>query len=174
MRKRRSIIFLDVDGPINTLVNVNAQRQRKRPVSSYHIKLPEQQLTNLATIVKATGADIVLSSKWRLLDERLDLNISPARINLEKQLARHGLTIFSQTPFIDHNRGAEINTWLYNFSRRSGYTPAYIVIDDKLDPIIHEHKGHIVYCNPNRGIGETEVNVAINLLRRQGVIINDP
>lgn len=174
MKKKRSIIFLDVDGPINTLINVNAQRQRRRSISSYHIRLPDRQLANLATIVKATRADIVLSSKWRLLDERLDLNISPARMNLERQLAKHGLTIFSQTPFIDHNRGAEINTWLYNFSMRNGYTPAYIVIDDKLDPIIQEHKGHIVYCNPTRGLGDVEVNVAINLLRRQGVIINDP
>lgn len=174
--RKRCFIFLDVDGPINTDVNINRERQKGRSTSSYRIKLPNKQLYNLSRIVQEVNGDIVLSSKWRLIDaySKLYMTYSPARLNLESQLNRFGMTIYSQTPFMDHNRGLEINTWLNKFQRKAGYKPAYIILDDKLDPIINEHRGHIVYCSPSRGILDKEVEIAINLFKRQNAIIFDP
>ena len=172
--RKKAIIFLDVDGPLNTDENINRERKRKRSVSSYHIKLPDRQLYNLARIVHTVRGDVVLSSKWRLTNKNDNQYKSPARKNLERQLYKFGVTIYSQTPFMEHQRGLEINWWLSKFQMKFGYRPPYIVIDDKLDPIIDQHQGHIVYCDPKKGITNKEVEMAINLFRKQNVFIYDP
>ena len=165
---KECFIFLDVDGPINTHKNILQNKLKNKPTSSYRIKLPTRQLERLATIVRETNAKLILSSSWRLVNLRHSVgNISPARRNLESQLNLVGLSLSGQTPFIGSDRGLEINTWLDKYEYYNGYRPAYIIIDDNIDKIIRQHRGHIIYCDPNYGITDKEMNIAINLLLKQ-------
>ena len=159
-------IFLDIDGPINTLNNIWINKCLKRSTSSYKIKLPREQLERLAIIVRETNAKLILSSSWRLvnLDHAIG-NISPARRNLENQLKDFGLHISGQTPNLG-DRGLEITTWLRKYEKIRKIKPGYIIIDDKLD-ISGNHDGHIIYCNPYSGITDSDVELAINLLKEQ-------
>lgn len=159
------IIFLDVDGPINTTTNITNRVRERKPTSSYKVELPSYQLRNLSRIVSVTRSKIVLSSSWRLVDRRyVTGNISPARANLESQLNKFGMSIFSQTPYVNGDRGLEITTWLNRYKSKYGFIPPYIIIDDKLDPIIKHHKGHVILCNPRLGITTELSNIAIQVL----------
>ena len=158
----KNIIFLDVDGPINTERNRYNQSRKGKSISSYKIKLPKEQILNLKRITDViTNTELVLSSKWRIGG-----NPSKARENLESQINPYGLYIYSETPFFEFERGYEIEYWLNNFKDKHGYMPPYIILDDILEPIIDYHKGHIVYCNPRFGLTEKEVNISINLLKK--------
>ena len=113
------IIFLDVDGPINTTTNITNRVRERKPTSSYKVELPSYQLRNLSRIVSVTRSKIVLSSSWRLVDRRyVTGNISPARANLESQLNKFGMSIFSQTPYVNGDRGVEITTWLNRYKSK--------------------------------------------------------
>jgi hypothetical protein len=161
MRNINSIIFLDVDGPLNTDTNRLLQGRMGNPTSSFKIRLPKDPIINLKRIVdNVPSCKLVLSSKWRLGGTP-----SPARINLESQLKRYGLSIFSETPFIDFARGTEISVWLNIYEQRTGYSPPYIILDNELNNI-RNHKGHIIYCNSNNGLTEYEAGIAISLLNK--------
>lgn len=164
-----SFIFLDIDGPINTESNIAKQKAMRRSTSSFHIKLPEEQLYNLETLVHTSGANIVLSSKWRLLDRTRfkGIEVSPARVNLERQLAKYGLYIYDQTPFIDHARGLEITVWLKRFYNQHGYRPPYIILDDSIESVLRAHRGHVIYCDPKYGLTTKLTEIGICLLRTQ-------
>ena len=62
-----NIIFLDVDGPLNTDKNRTIQSKLGHSISSYKIKLPKEQISNLKLITDVIdNTKLVLSSKWRL------------------------------------------------------------------------------------------------------------
>lgn len=165
---RECFIFLDVDGPLNTTKNIKYHHRNNLSTSSYKIGLPRRNLERLATIVNQTGAKLILSSSWRLVNiAHAKNNVSPARINLEKQLRKVGLSLSGQTPHIMSKRGLEINAWLNRFEENNGYRPAYVILDDKLNNLLDDHRGHIVYCDPATGITDKEMDIAIRLLYRQ-------
>lgn len=169
----QSFIFLDIDGPINTEVNKKKQAAAGKSTSSFHIELPKKQLKLLRDIVNATGANIILSSKWRLRyfnnsDGSITvLDKSPAVENLENQLASYGMKLYGETPYMYNIRGIEIKIWLDNFIENNGYLPPYIILDDNISNILDEHRGHIIYCSPVYGLTVKEANIAINLLEKQ-------
>ena len=160
MRNIMSIIFLDVDGPINTDRNKVEQARMGYSVSSFRIRLPKHTIQNLKSVVEnIPNCKIVLSSKWRLGGTP-----SPARLNLERQIKPYGLYIYSETPYMNLDRGLEISTWLYKFKTRMGYIPPYIILDNELDTILPSHKGHVVYCDSRNGLTRRGVNISISLL----------
>ena len=109
------IIFLDVDGVLNT-------------VSDYrvfgHGYINNEYVALLAYVVKHTGARIVLTSNWRLLDRDQSL--------VEEALSLHKMEIFDVTPTLEPEvdgehvfRHKEIQWWLDN------HTPdKFAILDD--------------------------------------------
>lgn len=165
MRHIISVLFLDVDGVINTDRNRRYQNSMGRNTSSYRIYLPPTQLNNLAIINECVqDLRIVLCSKWRLGGSP-----SPARANLESQLKRYGIYIYSETPFLNHQRDYEISSWLDRFLNNVGYIPPYVILDNEIDILLPAHKGHVVCCQSEFGLTTKEVNISINLLNRQKV-----
>lgn len=159
------VIFLDVDGVLNPLVNIYMRKKKGEPTSSYHITIPGDKIYRLKQIVDRTGAILIMSSSWRL--GYIASNMTPSRsyINLNNQLMRYGLQLQGWTPVHkDRIRGIEINWWLESFIRNNGYKPKYIIIDDELEDLINYHRGHIIKTTSLLGIQDEHVNIAVNLL----------
>ena len=76
------VIFLDVDGVLNSKRDRNSIKLR----TDSHLRL-------LQELVKATGANIVLSSSWRI-------GFTKAIKNLNDRLAEYGLEIMDRTPVL--------------------------------------------------------------------------
>ena len=162
MKNKISLIFLDVDGPINSDYNKENQYRSRKSICSFHIELPPSTILNLKKIVESgPNIKIVLCSNWRLGGFP-----SLARQNLEKQLNYYGLEIYDETPRFDKVKSLEISTYLETFESMYGYTPAYIILENEVDRLIRYHKGHLVNCNTKYGLTEKEVNISINLLRK--------
>lgn len=161
-----SLIFLDIDGVINTIANERQHIKMGKSISSYKIRLPSEQILNLKRIVDSVpDTRIILSSSWRLGGP-----CGPDMKNLTSQLYSFGLYIDDVTPHYAYNkdkRGREILDYLNKFEGENSYRPPYIILDDKIDSIVPYHRGHIVHCNAFHGLNERTVNISINLLKKQ-------
>lgn len=168
MYNQRKLIFLDVDGVLNPSTNIWYRKQKGEPTSSYYIKLPGDKLYRLKKIVRDTGGEIIISSSWRIGFDRNLMEPSPSIINLSNQLANYGLSISGFTPLHNNrHRGNEISNYLMTFIRINKYKPKYIIIDDNIQDIIGQHKGHIIHTNSVLGLQDEHVHIAINLLNNQ-------
>lgn len=162
----KNILFLDVDGVLNSEINRRIKKESSKSLSAYHIQLPGDKLFKLKRIIIATNAKIVLSSSWRLGGTSYDP--SYAQLNLEKQLNNYGMSIYDITPSSkDRNRGVEIYLWLNNFYMKNGYIPRYVILDNVIHDLIDYHKGHIVKIPELIGIQDKHVSITINLFKRQ-------
>eukprot|EP01108_Squamamoeba_japonica_P004473 TRINITY_DN352_c0_g1_i2.p1 TRINITY_DN352_c0_g1~~TRINITY_DN352_c0_g1_i2.p1 ORF type:complete len:201 (-),score=60.57 TRINITY_DN352_c0_g1_i2:42-602(-) len=145
-RRRLKIVFLDVDG---VLVPTNAQ----------WFSVTAMMLLKL--LVQTTGAQIVLSSRWRITQL--------TRSIVEKRLAVDGLSLHSCTPnSVDggaDNRALEIVEWLENAEKRGDVVAEWVVLDDapveKLDPRM---KNHCVKVADVTGLRWKDIEAAFQIL----------
>lgn len=116
------IIFLDIDGVLNT-------SETKEPIDLNKVK-------HLSTIVKSTGAKIVLSSSWKILN---DPNFPgyAEYLYLTECLASEGLSIIDQTPGPCHNRPREIRQWL----EQHPHVLSWVSLDDDFRPDQYTSEG---------------------------------
>lgn len=117
------VIFLDIDGVLNS--HNYLTRPDLQPDSIFQ-NIDPQKIQLLGEIVKATGAKLVLSSSWR---NSLTAALQPADYEgrcLIGALALHGLALFDKTPFLEEERGAEIQQWLAGH----GDTDRFAILDD--------------------------------------------
>ena len=138
------IIFLDVDGVLNSLQDGNSVRLR----TDSHLKLLKQ-------IVDATGAKIVLSSSWRI-------GHTKARNNLLKRLEEYGLQIMDSTPVLSgaSSRGDEIRQWL----NESKYEIESFVILDNEDDMGEFTAKNLVQTNTAIGLQDKDASKCISML----------
>ena len=101
-----NIIFLDVDGVLNSLPYCQTT-----PIGSY-VDISEDNLRNLAVLYRETQAQIVLSSTWRELKDAGDTQCRNMYQGLLKALGHYGMSVYSMTPRIHGNRPEEIRAWL--------------------------------------------------------------
>ena len=101
-----NIIFLDVDGILNSLAYFEENKGKGHAeISDYHLQM-------LAKIYHTCNAKIVLSSSWRELDDESDIHVYKQYQYLLDELARYDMEIIDKTPVIRMNRPLEIKTWL--------------------------------------------------------------
>lgn len=163
----KKLLFLDIDGVLNPNTNIWYRKKKGEPTSSYYIKLPGDKIYRLKKIIDITGADIVITSSWRIGYRRGIMEPSPSMINLSNQLANYGLHISGCTPLhYDRHRGNEISHYLNNFYKENKYIPKYIIIDDNISDIVPDHRGHIIQTTTLLGLQDEHVNIAINLLNK--------
>lgn len=121
--------------------------------------LNRAKLRRLAKIVKATGARIVLSSKWRLYKDYT--------WKLERNLGYRGLTIWGVTPDIDYptmTRSDEIEVFL----RTHPGIHSFIILDDLPRSEFSEKlRRRLIQTDGNKGLQEIEVIRAIAMLGRK-------
>lgn len=129
------IIFLDIDGVLNTI--------RTAKILGDHF-IDESCVALVAHIVKEANAKIVLSSNWRIDED--DKKI------VEKALSPHDLEIFDCTPVIEHPpnesfvfRSKEIQSWLDNNAVQK-----FVVLDD--DPRADLQEGSFFQVDETIGL----------------------
>lgn len=101
------VIFLDVDGVLNSMAYFKTNEGRRNEISEFHLE-------KLSKIYKTCDAHIVLSSTWRDLNNEYNIECYQMWNYLVDSLSRYGMKIMSRTPIINHNRPLEIKTWLDN------------------------------------------------------------
>lgn len=112
-----SIIFLDIDGVLNSAHNWPENN------------LDERLITNLKTIIDETNAEIVLSSSWKnFFDENINtthkLGLELLRVFDEKELKIKDITPYPDGRYTI-NRGLEIKSYIDRHKITN-----YVVIDD--------------------------------------------
>lgn len=103
------VIFLDIDGVLNNYDLV------RRNGFDY---IDPDMVVGFSRAVRGTGADIVLSSFWRL-----DLK---DRALVDAALSVHGMSVRARTPSLFGPRANEISSWLGD----NPWVKRYAILDD--------------------------------------------
>ena len=147
------IIFLDVDGVLNSA-------KFDRWLQDHHMKqyygyelLDQNALLNLQDIVFVTGADIVLSSSWRLSRSCSE--------RLRQQLLPYGLQFIDKTVCLhQEDRGEEIKEWL----SRHPEVDHFVILDEKKKFKDDSLKNNFVKTTFEEGLLEQHAAKAIEIL----------
>lgn len=147
----RKIIFLDVDGVLNSeefsrwLFDNHEKKYR-----GYEL-LDQRAILCLQDIVFVTGAEIVLSSSWRLS--------SKCSEQLRQQLLPYGLQFIDKTISLPYeDRGEEIKEWL----SRHPDVSHYVILDDDSD--MFDIKDHLIQTTFYKGLLPEHAAKAIEML----------
>lgn len=152
------VIFLDIDGVLNhqkhyewlMTTNEPTPMQRVYPYSEFDPK----SCRLLNEIIKETGAQIVVSSSWRL-DGEIRLNCLFKYFGLPR--------IYSITPCLNTERGIEIGAWLAAHPEVDGY----VILDDDED-MTAEQMPFFIKTNPYEdGLNEDVKERAIQILKKE-------
>lgn len=142
----RALIFLDVDGVLNTPFQWETGSDRLDPGC----------VLRLHRLVRATDAHVVLSSSWRLMH----------RLDDVRHRTGLGDRLIGATPdLVWEPRGMEIAAWLKRLHARSVGRP-FVILDDDND-MVHLLP-HLVQTDFNVGLTAENVADAIAHLRGKG------
>jgi hypothetical protein len=152
----RKIIFLDVDGVLNS----NAYFDRIEKYKSILDHIDIEAVKRLQKIVDNTGAKIVLSSTWRF--NYYD--------KLKEWFNNNGFTIDiidkTKRGCSDCVRGNEIRAWLKDNVKRdgAGVEPVtYCILDDDNDMLVWQ-KDYFINTDNQYGLTDIDTNKAIEIL----------
>lgn len=133
------VLFLDVDGVLNSYLTGQCLTLNKRRISL------------LKKIIIATNCKIVLSSTWRL--------VKHASEKLRRYLGYTNIIIYDVTPSLNALRGYEIREWLNTHID----VERYVIVDD-IDEMLQEQQEYFVQTDPNKGLTIENVDKIIQIL----------
>ena len=133
------VLFLDVDGVLNSSKSFNKGLD----------SVDQDMIHQLKRIIVSTGAEIVLTSTWRLYPQLLD--------KISNILSDNDLTIRDTTSPSFRNRAYEINQWL----DKRKYVTQFAILDDEQDA---EIEGHFFRTDFSIGLNESIANQVIEFL----------
>lgn len=161
------VIFLDMDGVMNCAADWIEYEVLKHPHSHSFEVINRGKIAILITLLKATGAKIVLSSTWRnhySLDQihaMFDERIGP---DSENRISRD--TFLGITPDLGGYmaRSREVQSWLSNHANKLEVTH-YVIIDD-VDAGFTQNGFGDQFCktDPHLGISSTGAYFACEVL----------
>ena len=152
------VIFLDIDGVLNHEQHYKWLMETDEPTPMQrtypYTEFNPESCRLLREIIWETGAQIVVSSSWRLDGE--------ARLN--SLFKRFGLPrIYSITPCLNTERGIEIGVWLAAHPEVTNY----VILDDDED-MNAEQKPFFIKTNPYEdGLNEDVKERAIQILKKE-------
>ena len=171
MNKHRKIIFLDIDGVLNTEYYQGLVEYQGKPwQDEYGAFFVPKSVKQLKKIIDATDADIVVESSWKYLglDAMKELwdarnlpgrviDITPSSVS-DEYLSNVDLDNLDASML--HCKGLEIASWL---SEQKKQDIRYVIIDDEY-VILDSQLPHFILTNPYEGITEEQANKAISIL----------
>ena len=152
------IIFLDVDGVLNSIKNlINVSNKNHRPYSGYDYPFDEKCLKNLKRIVDETNAYIVITSTWRMHEIGKSI--------LLNELKKYGLDerVIGYTDILHQSRGEEILRYL----DKLGENIIFIILDDDND--FKSLDDYLIQTDYQYGLTEKETKLAIKKLNKKNV-----
>lgn len=156
--KCRRIIFLDFDGVLATdsyddVLLAGGERLR----DCFGRRFDPSCVASLRDVIESTGADIVITSSWRLY-------LNPLAMRLMWKFRRMPGAVKGYTPRILENRGMEISKWL----SRHQDVASYVILDDmdKRQFYMDQHV-HLVTCDHFGGMSSDDARRAIQILREE-------
>lgn len=155
MVDKMNIIFLDIDGVLNTERFIKYQIEHHE-CDSYEADFNFDPICmkNLKELIDKTNSYIVISSSWRTsvkLINEISNNLKLYNINDR---------FFSSTPILNNKtRGEEIKYWLDCFS---DITINYVILDDEND--VDNLADKLVLCDQYYGFTKKELNKALEIL----------
>lgn len=111
----------------------------KRNKQTGYNDIRDFHLQMLSKIYHTCNAHIVLTSTWRKLNDKSNMNVYLMYQYLVESLAKYDMKIMSQTPVIDMNRPLEIITWLNN--RVDKDEISFVSLDDDFSKEDYEKYG---------------------------------
>ncbi len=161
------IIFLDIDGVLNSTVYVNSEPYRIETAGmsdaqvmliAHHTHLDPLAIQILNDLVERSGAEVVLSSTWRVKYSVDEMN---------QMLKDRGatFTISASTPVLFGKlsaripRGKEIAHYLKMLEKQP---ESFVIIDDH-DDMLHL-KTNLVKTNMKFGLTKEDVEAALKIL----------
>lgn len=163
------VIFLDVDGVLNSthwyILNHKRHKERCRADTAINPRF----VKNLRTIVRLTGAKIVLSATCRASVKKDNQHY------LRKILEKYGLSIYDYTPKTGEERGIDIQQWL---DQHQDVTNIVILDDDSdmghllkyLVKTVNYKKGYFLWFF-QEGLCFIKILQAIKVLKKEYVNI---
>lgn len=159
VKNNTNIIFLDIDGVLNTGRNQDIQEKADGKSSYYHqFQFDDRCMGNLKEIIFKFSAYVVISSSWRIEKDTIywsSILRNFKRYNIEDR-------IIGKTPSFSTIRGKEIEKWL---KLNEDIVSNYVIIDDEDDML--DLQNHLVLCDDYYGFDEDKKNVAINILENR-------
>jgi len=158
------IIMLDIDGCLNTdsfLNSINIQAplsiKEKQWLQNYP-KLDKADIRNinkkhilyLNSIIKATGAKVVVSSDWRISSGPQQFQ---AMFNFHSFIGE----VIGTTKVLNISRGLEIQDWLYDND-----VDSFVIIDDRDD--MEPFMDRLILCDKTKGLQQYHIDKAIKIL----------
>ena len=144
------LIFLDIDGVLNRL-GEEAYDKYGWSHNADHTNWHKDLLVNLERVCVTTGADVVISSSWRMLYKDVhwwneQFKLAGVKVNVIDITGR------SNNGF----RGREIYSWLSDHSYSK-----YVIIDDESDFFPDQPR---IKCAHEDGLTEAKAQEAIDVL----------
>lgn len=164
-----NIIFLDVDGVLNSLPYLESVKEygEKKSLSIFHLEM-------LSKIYHQFDAKIVLASTWKNLDDENVPTCYQMYKYLIDSLSDYGMKIYSKTPYIRNHRPLEIVTWLDEQPNKEDIN--FIILDDdfsKNDYKLYGLDNNLIetsfFCKriEDGGLQQRHVDKAIELFAKQ-------
>lgn len=164
------LIFLDIDGVLNTQQHQQDLRAKGLPISDeFGAIFAPSAVHQLKHIIEQTGADIVLISSWKFLGSeemrqmwkhrRLPgklLDITPSSASDELLLSID----LERGDLPNPCKGVEIEAWLRQYPKSNA---SYVIIDDE-SVVLPEQRDYFVQTKPELGLSEREAERAIQIL----------
>jgi histidinol phosphatase-like enzyme len=156
---KMKVIFFDIDGVIVTkrhLLHLEDKGELIADQQHRHFFDPEC-VKQLASIIDATGAKIVLTSAWRYLGKEVMRSLWNERVMPGE--------IFDFTPKTNHDvRGAEINMWLRPIQFSHDPVESFVIIDDDISDLLIGQSNRVVKTTWKTGLTEELAAMAIRIL----------
>lgn len=169
-----NVIFLDIDGVLNTTVSHMRCYEKRKITWEYDYPIDEFRLLYLKKIVDKTDSKIVLSSTCRQHFIKVENEIIPTDFisrSISDAFEKYGLYIYDITPLdANRNRGNEIQSYLDSNQQ----VKAFIIIDDEktglenfLDKLVHTKWISTDLDESRNALLEKHINEALEIFERQ-------
>lgn len=160
-----NIIFLDIDGVLNTQNSINMQIAEKKGIYNENVQaflydFDKKAMKNLKDVIDTSDGRIVLISTWRLNDVLMKELLSQFKKNDIDVKRIIGKTPDLHDEITENLRAHEIEKWLNNSEEKIN---RFVILDD-IDNMGEYTESNLVVCNKFDGLTKKLKNNAIRIL----------
>lgn len=160
-----NIIFLDIDGVLNTQNSINMQLSENKgryneDISAFLYDFDQEAVGNLKDLIKDSNGKIVITSNWRLNEVLMEELLDQFDKNDISREIIIGQTPDLQSEVTDNLRANEIKEWLSAFQDEIN---SFVIIDD-IDDMGEYTDTNLAICDKHDGFTGKVKKKAIEIM----------